>query len=286
MTIHFSDWPNVILSQSFMRQMSSMAYKRFTKESLAEEAISFSLDALSLNNWGKLKDFSGSSKPSTYALSITARLYEDFSRKRFGRPRPPTWLQEHGQGWVTLWRMMCLERQWPESIINKLKTDYDLETLRGRMIEINSRLPNCGAAGFAECSISELGLDSGPDSADALSGSYFSMDQELNEHIKSNALTLLSNILEGGKTISSGCPSKETEVYKSACDALALSEEDSLLITLAYEDGLSSRKISELIGQSPSYVQRQLKNIRLSLATVLADLGADVSLLKQEIEHV
>lgn len=284
--MHLCDWPEIILTQEFMALLSQVANKRFTKESLADEAVTYALEALSKDDWVKLKDFNGDSKPTTYALSIATRLFEDFSRKRFGRPRPPSWLKELGQGWIKLWRMLCLERQWPETIKQKLSDDYALDELVIRMSEIKRRLPNCGAPGFAECSISELGLDDGPDTEECLITDYHTLDEAVNSSIQNKANELMSAILHSSSLQNNDCPSNSLSELELTPDDLGFSEEDCLLITLCYEDGLSSRKISALIDQSPSYIQRRLRTLRGILAERLTSLGIDSSIFSEEVKSV
>ncbi len=96
------DWAAIILSERFMASLDAMAAKRFVQPALAEEATTAMIEALSADHWQRLQGFAGKSQASTYAYTVASRVMEDFARKKFGRPRPPLWLQEMGQAWVQL----------------------------------------------------------------------------------------------------------------------------------------------------------------------------------------
>ena len=241
---------------------------------------------MSNQQWQKLSGFNGNSQPSTFALTVASRLYEDFSRKRFGRPRPPSWLQALGQGWVKLWRMMCLERQWPEVIQSQLTPLIDPVNLKNMMATISQRLPNCGAAGFSECSISELGLDEGTHLEDMNHAPYHSLDASLNQHILNATYQSLHTLMNASQQSNVlNCPSNEAGALTALNDACHLTEDDRLLLALPFEDGLSSRKVAQLTGQSPSQVQRKISVIKKNLKSVLSEWGIDTTMLHQELNH-
>lgn len=282
------NWAEIILSPAFVGQMTHLARLRFTQEVLAEEAVTYAIDALSDRSWVKLSGFKSGCLPSTYALTITSRLFEDFSRKRFGRPRPPSWVQALGQGWVKLWRMMCLERQWPEVIKTQLALLFEPKVLAEMMLTIQQRLPNCGKPGFAECSLSELGLDDGA-GIDTLnldsSAGYHDLDTCINQHVLELAYQALEELMCADRSGTSVCPSNGEAALSALTEVCTLSNEDKLLLSLTFEDGLSSRKVAELTGQSPSQVQRRLAVIKQSLKAALGDWGIDGALLQQEVSY-
>lgn len=270
------DWPGIIFEPAFMARMDAMAAKRFVQPVMAQEAATAMLDALAENDWQRLRSFSGKSQPSTFAYAVASRALEDFARKRFGRPRPPSWLQELGNGWVKVWYMLCLERQWPELIQQKLAADFQDGLLERAITTIKQRLPRCGEPGFGEMCVSELGLDELPDDQGD------SLDAGMEAVQRSRALALLGELL--GRTNDAGdslCPSnadmESTTLMSTLREQITLSEDDRLWLTLSYEDGLSSRKIAELVGASAATVQRRLNGIRAELASALEALGLNAS---------
>lgn len=263
------DWPALVFDPGFMAGLERMAARRFVQPVLAEEACTAMLEALSDNDWAALKSFGGMSAPSTFAWSVAARAMEDYARRKFGRPRPPQWLQAMGQAWVRLWRMLCLERQWPETIQNRLSGEFQDGLINDAMREIKRRIPRCGEPGFSECCVTELGLDALPDDQGA------SLDAGFRQAQHEQALKLLATLLnrKPGEANEAVCPSNEEEALSSLAASLAFSEDDRLLLALHYEDGLASRRIAELIGSSPATVQRRLQGLRQRLQQALEAIG-------------
>ncbi|MYM64345.1 sigma-70 family RNA polymerase sigma factor [Pseudomaricurvus sp. HS19] len=270
------DWPSLIFAPAFMSSLDAMAARRFVQPVLAEEAVTAMIEALSADNWQKLSHFSGNSQPSTFAYAVASRAMEDFARKRFGRPRPPAWLQALGNAWVRLWQMLCLERQWPELIRQKLAEEFQPGLLEQAMRTIKQRIPRCGEPGFSECCVTELGLETLPDD------SGHSLDVSLDQARQQTLLALLGQLLSDNPGNHSACPS-DAEVIAEWRRALDLDSEDRLLLRLTYEDGLSSRKIASLLGTSAGSVQRRLQRVRDQLAGLLAGAGDETP--STEVEY-
>lgn len=263
------DWPALVFDPAFMAGLERMAARRFVQPVLAEEACTAMLEALSERDWASLQSFTGKSSPSTFAYAVAGRAMEDFARRRFGRPRPPQWLLAMGQGWVKLWRMLCLERQWPETIKTRLATEFRDGLISDAIREIKQRIPRCGEPGFSECCVTELGLDTLPDDRGG------SLDASFQKAQREQALALMATLLNAnpGEADRSSCPSNEEQALAGLAASLSLSEDDRLLLALHYEDGLASRRIAELTGSSAATVQRRLQGLRQRLQTALADMG-------------
>lgn len=268
------DWPSVIFDPAFMSGLDRMAAKRFVQPVLAEEATTAMLEALGENDWQRLASFSGKSSPATFAYAVAGRAMEDFARRRFGRPRPPRWLQELGQGWVRVWQMLCLERQWPEVIQTRLAADFQDGLLAEAIRTIKQKIPRCGEPGFSECCTTELGLEQLPDDQGE------TLDGTLHQAQSRYAQELLGQLLSANEAEAQPRPSEDSEaelttMLENIEVSLDLSEEDKLLLSLSYEDGLSSRKVAELVELSPATVQRRLQDIRARLRASLHGIGLE-----------
>ncbi len=275
-----TDWPSVVFDPAFMAGLDRMAAKRFVQPALAEEAVTAMIEALSENDWQRLLGFSGKSQPSTFAYSVAGRAMEDFARRRFGRPRPPAWLQELGHAWVRLWHMLCLERQWPEAIKNRLARDFQDGLIDQAIRTIKQKIPRCGEPGFSECCTSELGLEQLPDDRGE------TLTASLRQAQRSLALALLGQLLGQPEAADAACPSNPEEALDTIDTLLSLDESDRLLLSLSYEDGLSSRKIAEILGTSAATVQRRLQAIRAELQSALQQLGIDGAIaMETEFGH-
>lgn len=90
--------------------VNRLAGRRFSDDILAEEAALYVMEMLEKNDWAILTSYQGSARLETFFASVVYNLLEDFSRKRFGRVRPPLWLKKLGGAWLLLYRLLCLER--------------------------------------------------------------------------------------------------------------------------------------------------------------------------------
>lgn len=270
------DWQSIILSTAFFHRLERMAEKRFPQPALADTAVTEIIEQLSADNWQKLSGYSGNSQPETYAHTVSARLLEDFSRSRFGRPRPPKWLQAEGAAWILVWRMLCLERQWPDLVKARLEADHEPGFVANIITTIRARIPRCGEPGYCEQAESESGLENSPAHAESL-------DNQLIQQQRTAVLAALSSLLDSGN--SPECPSNMENAWSLLEGRLALSGEDRLLLALIHEDGLSTRKAASVLGSNPSAVQRRLTDINRVLRGVLQDWGVDSATALTEARH-
>lgn len=87
-----------------------MAARRFGQGVVAEEAALAVIDGLRADNWRRMRGYNEQAVLTTFIRVLTARLLEDFARKRFGRSRPPLWVKTFGGIWSILFTALCLER--------------------------------------------------------------------------------------------------------------------------------------------------------------------------------
>jgi len=144
------NWQDHLYNPKLMARFEMLAAKRFGGESsLAEEAYTEAISRLADPKWqqNKLQGYKGIASPSSFLTAIYKTLLEDFSRKKFGRPRPPAWLQRLGNLWVRVFKMLCLERHEPETIVDRLcheKGETRQYTVFEAIETIKERIPSCG----------------------------------------------------------------------------------------------------------------------------------------------
>ena len=176
--------------------------------------------------------------------------------------------------------MLCLERQWPEAIKNRLARDFQDGLIDQAIRTIKQKIPRCGEPGFSECCTSELGLEQLPDDQGE------TLIASLRQAQRSQALALLGQLLGQPEAADAACPSNPEEALDTIDTLLSLDEDDRLLLSLSYEDGLSSRKIADILGTSAATVQRRLQAIRAELQSALQELGIDGAIaMETEFGH-
>ena len=106
------------ISERFFQHFHLLEYlagRRFKTGILAEEARNYVLDALSGNDWEKLRKYRDTGSFKAYLAQLIVRLLEDFARRRFGRKRPPAHVVVRGALWVRLFQLMCIEGYSPSA---------------------------------------------------------------------------------------------------------------------------------------------------------------------------
>lgn len=258
------DWSKQVLDLQWQQQLEKHALRRFIEPVTAEEACSFVLDKLSEGDWARCKTYKGQAKPGTFLYSLAARLFEEFSRQRYGRARPPAWLQQQGDFWVRLWKSICLERHSTESVIHRLCHNgrYDTSIVRNIIRTIKARLPWCGVsnlpvpAEYFSADGEELSLLDANSAGDSLEDAL--AHNHLNETLATLA-ALLDDTLED----------IDSESVHRARAALSLDDESLLMLKLHFQEGLSFSAIARALGVSNHQPGRQIKH---SLATIHAAL--------------
>lgn len=87
---------------------------------LADEAVTRVFEALTDDNCARCRDYTGQGKPEAYLFTIAKHLLEGFFRERFGRPRPPAWVDRDGPQAREIWERLCLKRQLEETVLDAM----------------------------------------------------------------------------------------------------------------------------------------------------------------------
>jgi DNA-directed RNA polymerase specialized sigma24 family protein len=273
-------WPELVFDPSFLAKLDKLAQKRFCNSVLAEECSAYVLDALSKDNWQRCEKYQGLSKPTTFLYSVSTHLIEEFSRSKFGRPRPPSWLHRQGELWVSLWRAICLERQLVPAVIDRFKSqNFDVELVTEAIRVIKGRIPNCGQEGtnpIMENPGDEADLINQMEADDMLMDDRrFKFEHESGDLIHS----LLKSIMtEEGEAIEADCETcgphelsdEHLERLKQIKASLSLTDKEKILMRMVYVDGLSKTKAAKALnipshqgGKLINSVLERIKNVFL-----------------------
>ena len=116
------DWQHFVFDPKgrWIERMVRLAERRFPDAAVSGAAYNFAFENISDNDWRGLESYTGRAQPGTYLTVVFCRHLEDYSRARFGRPRPPAWLNRLGELWKRVYQMLCLERMEPGSIVDRL----------------------------------------------------------------------------------------------------------------------------------------------------------------------
>ena len=235
-----TDWKERALAH--WETINSMASRRFGEGVLAEEAALAVFDGLNADNWYRLRAYNEKATFATFVRSLTARLLEDFARKRFGRVRPPLWVKTLGGIWEKLFTALCLERL---PVLDAVEVVLQRQTVIGKneiesaAYELLARISDCGIHQGLEVAYKEENSSSG-DQREPIP------DRSVEEQQKKELFEAIFQLVLGVKDfeVSESLLTKINELK------ISLLPEEKLLLKLCYQDGLGVAQAGEMLGMS------------------------------------
>lgn len=249
--------------------VNRLAKRRFHKEELAEEAALYVMDTLAKEDWKRLRQFSGKSKFSTYFSSVSFRLLEDFSRMRFGRVAPPKWIKEMGGIWLSLFRILCLERFSFTDALNIAETKH--QEVKPQRIEqaaekIIGEIPQCG----------KLQQEQSFEEEHLFDEDHNSTHQDSSQTPEAKQQRLIFEAL-GQEIFGKNPIDKKSDqnhiLAKLLKHKITLKEEEILLLKLCYIEGLSTSKAGNILGINRFQAHGRLRRLLARIKKHFIDAG-------------
>lgn len=143
---HSTPWRDLLFdpAANWLGRIDRMARERFRDGLLAEQAAAYVFEQLTDANTRVFDHYERLSSPAGFLVTVIVHLLEDFARRRFGRQRPPAWLQAMGAQWLRLYALLCQQRLEKETIVGLLSSDAQAERVRDMIGVIRARIPDCG----------------------------------------------------------------------------------------------------------------------------------------------
>lgn len=235
-----------------------MAQKRFGMTSVADEAALNVVERLAADDWSRVKEYRGGSTFRNFIKILVSRLLEDFARHKFGRLRPPGWLQNLGGIWLMLFVALCQQRlnmvEAIEVVLNRtVEGTVSKDEIEAVGDELLSRIPQCGRHQYIETEYEENKQNDftpavpQPDSV--------TEDKEQKEIFSAIYQTVL------------GFESDVSRDFQQKYQTLSfdLNSEEKLLIKLCFQDGLDVTRAGKLLSlnrfQAHGKMRRLLKKL-------------------------
>lgn len=284
------EWPALVFDQSFMQSVDKLALRRFGEGALAEEATTYVVDYLSADDWDKCKAFEGKSQPRTFLYTLSNNAIEEFSRKRFGRPRPPVWLQELGDLWIKLWRSLCLERQMLPAIVDRFcHTDFrEPANVHDAARVIKARIPNCGQSSRDDMAVEDIDQISDAEQSSQLnSGCCDEIPMEFDTPFHGELLMMIRAIASPDTPADhfsqqsaqhhDGIAHKYQHQLEQLRSALSMTDQEIIMLRMIYVEGLSKTATSKAMGLPAHQAGRIVKDVldRIGDALRQCDLDLD-----------
>lgn len=253
------------------RRIDAMAARRFGEGPLAEEASLAVLDGLREGDWRRLRAFDGRSSFATYLLALTARLLEDFARRRFGRVRPPRWVENLGGLWRQLFEALCLQRlSLAEAVatVGQRQAEAREAEIESAAHELLARIVDCGRHQGLEVPLDEEEAGEGAAAEAPTAGLEARQRREL--------LAAVSALVLGREE-----EPAEAAGRRFADLRLALTAEERLLLKLCYQDGLAVAEAGQLLDLNRFQAHGRLRRLLARLRAEFARAGLEQELRLQ-----
>lgn len=235
-------------------RINAQAVRRFGRGPLAEEAALAVINGLAADNWQRVSAFSGQASFSSFILAISARLFEDFARKRFGRVRPPLWVRTFGGIWQKLFQALCLERLPvgdAVEIVHQRQLAAEKTAVETAAYELLARIPDCGQARGMEVAYEEETAPSVDNHASCPVDSLESREQK-------ELFRAVFQLILGGEQVDIDDP-EHLQKYRKL--KVHLAPEERLLLKLCYQDGLGVTEAGAMLGMNRFQVHGRMRRL-------------------------
>ena len=250
--------------------INRLAGRRFQQAALAEEAALFVMDELARDDWQRLRGFTGRSTLATYVGALTLRLLEDFARARFGRARAPLWIRRLGGIWLTLFRLLCLERFSPDEAVAILNDSQPgtSRTTEEAAYQILGEIPSCGGhQGETTAFCEETTLPPAEEDCSV-------QEQQVEAEERGQLFAILGRIVFDGTE--EGVDPRLLE--RAAGVGISLEPRERLLLQLCYRDGVAVTEAGRMLGWNRHQVHGRLRRLLERLRQNFAAAGLDEEL--------
>ena len=250
--------------------INRLAVRRFGTVPLAEEAALFVMDSLAADSWKRLQAHSGKGSFKSYLASLSWRLPEDFSRKRFGRVRPPLWIKKLGGIWSLLFSLLCLERLSVSDAVESASCRYptsEKDAIEDAALSLLGRIPECGKQQGLEYSLDET--------EDA--GNLKEYPEQLHE--KDEQAHLFASLFDQlvGDEQDIQVPEKLSLLLR---EGIILTPEEQLILKLLYQDNVGVARAGTLLGLNRDQLNGRLRRLLARLRKDFQDMGLEEELLE------
>ena len=279
-----SDWQRFVFDPAgrWIERLLWLAERRFPDAAVSGAAYNFAFERISHDDWRLLESYAGMAQPGTYLTAIFCRLLEDYSRARFGRPRPPAWLSRMGELWTRVYQMLCLERWEPGTIVDRLSSRGALPQaeVHRTIAVIRGRISDCGQ------SRGEVAVANPTEALESEQSEETNPESELSHGQLAELLQALRGLLAPDPGASSRDPDSHAETAASALaprlaklrQSLDLDADERLVLKLMYQDGRTIAAAAAALGMPEHQVRRTRERAvsRLRQALLAAGIGPEL----------
>lgn len=262
---------------NYWRYLHEIARKRFFNDpQLAEQAIDYLLEKLQRNDWQKIREYRGEGF-TAFITVVANRLFTDFSRKIGDIPYIPLWIQQQGQLWKEgflllhkgLTRQEAIEQLWNVSqslgydkamMITVIETILQKETLPARYTAVSwdvEQIENVASTQLPpDETLSELENNQGLELIFLLM-QYLQSPDDISQN-QWQAFSAYPKLIQGLSQLK---------------QQINLSNEDYLLLSLIYREGLSVSEAGRRLQLNTNQVAGRHRRLLSRLEQAFIEIG-------------
>jgi DNA-directed RNA polymerase specialized sigma24 family protein len=268
-----TDWKEKAMSHWGL--INRLAGRRFASAGIAEEAALFVINGLEDNNWQRLRNFSGNASLTTYLSTLAFRLLEDFSRKKFGRLRPPLWIRNLGGVWELLFRFLCQERLPVGEAIEHVQARMPTEeraSIEDSAWTIRAEVTDCGNHQNMEVPLKEEYDCSDPEA------------ESQQQHLEEAERNLFFTALFKGLFDTDREDAMTGSLTRVLTTGVRLEAEERLLLKMCFRDSIGVTEAGRMLGMNRHQVHSRLRRlfIRLRSDFEKAGISEELRILLEE----
>jgi RNA polymerase sigma factor (sigma-70 family) len=240
--------------------INTIAGRRFADDTLAEEAALYVLNRLEEDDCRRLRRYQNRANLSTYIASLCIRLLEDFSRKRFGRVRPPGWVTALGGIWLLLFQLLCLQRLGLTDAVETVLAGKGVgmrKEVEEAAWNILERIIHCGRRQGLEVALDEADEIQLHDRKNAGGGMSDPAEQWIDDERRVFFQLLFYEGAEDEKLTASA----QQLLHAFGKRNLQLDAEERLLLKLCFQDGLTVTRAGKMLGLNSNQAHGKLRRL-------------------------
>ncbi|MFT5697686.1 MAG: RNA polymerase sigma factor (sigma-70 family) [Desulforhopalus sp.] len=245
--------------------ITALSMRRFGATALAEEAVTAAIDGLSENDWQRVKSYQGKATFKSYLSVVVLRLFEDFSRKRSGRLRPPLWIRKLGGIWPKLFVALCLERFGVVSaveLVHQQQGKISQDTIEDAAYTLLGKIPNCGS-------------QKGEKPLDETTESDFVVNSD--ESSRGRSYETMENVEFFENLFQAICGEKHCDFKRISSQYqslnISLRPEERLLLKLHFQEGYNITEAGKMIDLTRFQVHGKMKRLMARLRDEFERVG-------------
>jgi hypothetical protein len=255
-------WPDRLMGR---------ARRRFGNTPDAEAAYNHALDAISRDDWSPLRTgYRGSGSAEGFMAITFLNLLEEYAVRKYGRRRPPAWVQRLGGVWLRIYELLCLRRLEPETIVDTLcaRDGHAPATVRKAIVEVRGRIPRCGER------VGEHTVEDEPEPEPVANTAASALEEGELSHL----LQVLGGLFgQAGAAVTEPASREARERAARLEQSLELSSQERLMLRLVYQENCTIPEAARSLSLNERTARRAHGRLMERLRETLARHGFDAA---------